>query len=214
MWMVDQEKISLGVYSGCCNASFGVASPQRDALDRAVVDYWTACRDVFLPYQPGLKSFYYCHGQEELRGQAIAIFLDRAERRLKIRKEDRSIVQPTTRRDIVKIYPSRFWDRYHLRRSFFTILVRAGEIYSPAADNFEDSLCAAKNPNYPLQYARETRYAVDRFFSGKTHPRPSTDQNSRGWCRMFDGKTKAQINSILRAKKFKTKSKKVATPEV
>ncbi len=68
----------------------------------------------------------------------------------------------TNRNYAIYIEPSKFWTECEIRRSLFTIVLRAGLNYSSKTDNFEDSLKRC-------DYSSKTWSAVKRFLFGFVH---------------------------------------------
>jgi hypothetical protein len=82
-----------------------------------------------------------------------------------------------------------------MRRSLLTIIVRAGMMYEPKQDNYEEALFAYK-------FVAPTRKAVMRFLFGFTkYVGPSIEEQpsieSRGWKSVFEGKDEATIKRYL-----------------
>lgn len=94
-----------------------------------------------------------------------------------------SEVGPTQRKTISYITPSDFWTQCSMRRSLFSILLRAGDKYD---GDFDEAL-------YDNMYVSSTRAAVERFFGGHTH------YNGRrtGWCDQFRDKSTKQVQRLL-----------------
>jgi hypothetical protein len=72
------------------------------------------------------------------------------------------------------IKPSKWWLKYGMRRSLFTILLRAGLVYVVAKENFDEAVNGEK-------YLSMTKYAFSRFLSGFT----KYTGHKRGWHRQF-----------------------------
>ena len=102
--------------------------------------------------------------------------------------QPRSHFGPTQRKTIMWIRPSRWWTVKAMRRSLFTILLRAGSNYNMDLDNFEEAL-------YSNQYSLNTKYAVQRFLAGNT----LYVGKKRGWYKQFNETivTPEQIDLLL-----------------
>lgn len=146
------------------------ARPKNVKNNRHSVGPWHNCRDIFNRQLFNLDLFFYATDVGQARH--VAHFLNKIEEMLNI--EPRSEFGPTQRKCIMWIRPSKWWTYRVMRRSLFTILLRAGREYLVAQDNFEHVIKSEK-------YLDNTRYAFDRFLSGHTH---YTGKN-RGWYKQF-----------------------------
>lgn len=138
--------------------------------DRYKVGQWYYCRDLFHSQLYNLNLFFFSH--DSARGYCVAAFMRKVEEKLNV--EPKSEFGPTQRKTIMWVKPSRWWTGRAMRRSLFTILLRAGCQYFPNKDNFEEAL-------FSDPYAMSTKYAVQRFFAGNT----AYTGRSRGWYRQF-----------------------------
>lgn len=145
---------------------------------------WHRCREVWHNYLKNLNLFFYSHDTGKTR--AIAAFMGKIETILDI--HPRSHFGPTQRKTICWVEPSAWWTRLAMRRSLFTILLRAGHSYKIDDDNFEQAL-------YSHRYAEETWYAVQRFLAGNT----TYTGRRRGWYNQFYVLTQspAEIDKLL-----------------
>jgi hypothetical protein len=137
---------------------------------RYKINNWFYCRDVFHNILCRLSIFFFSHEKSE--GKNIAEFIARIEDIVDVKP--RSQFGPTQRKSIMWIKPSRWWLRYGMRRSLFTILLRAGCNYNAKKDNIKDVI--AKEP-----YLRKTSYAVKRFLKGCTRYKG----HAQGWFKQF-----------------------------
>lgn len=158
--------------------------PKDIVNDRYKVGQWYYCRDLFHSHLCNLSLCFFSH--DVTKGHCIAAFMRKAEEILDV--QPRSEFGPTQRKTIMWIEPSRWWTVRSMRRSLFTILLRAGGQYSPNKDNFDDAL-------FSDPYTLRTKYAVERFFSGHTK---YTGRN-RGWYKQFyeSAPTEAEIDMFL-----------------
>jgi len=146
--------------------------------------HWYYCRDVFHSLLYNLKIFFFCSGKHN--GKSVASFIDKIETKLKI--FPRSQIGPTQKKSIIWIKPSAWWHKYAMRRSLFTILLRAGIHYSAKKDNVEACIKSEK-------YLDQTSYAFKRFLKGYT----KYTGFKRGWYRQFYlmSPTRKQVNELL-----------------
>lgn len=131
--------------------------PKEFSNGRWTVHQWFYCREIWHGHLYLLKLFFYSHRNG--RGDNVAAFMRKVEDMLHV--YPRSEFGPTQRKTIMWVRPSVWWTKPTMRRSLFTILLRAGEKYNPALDNFYDAL-------YSDPYTDNTRYAVARFLNGHT----------------------------------------------
>lgn len=144
--------------------------PKDKDGDRYKVGQWYYCRDLFHSQLYNLNLFFFSH--DASRGHCVAAFMRKVEEMLNV--EPKSEFGPTQRKTIMWIEPSRWWTVRAMRRSLFTILLRAGCQYSPNRKNFEEAL-------FSDPYTIGTKYAVQRFFAGNT----AYVGKKRGWYKQF-----------------------------
>lgn len=158
--------------------------PKEMVEDRYRVGQWYYCRDLFHGQLYNLSLFFFSHDSN--KGNCIAEFMRKCEKILNV--EPRSDFGPTQRKTIMWVEPSRWWTVRAMRRSLFTILLRAGNQYSINKDNFDEAL-------FSDPYTMGTRYAVNRFFAGNTF----YTGKKRGWYKQFhdENPTEAQIDALL-----------------
>lgn len=158
--------------------------PKEINGDRYKVGQWHYCRDLFHNQFCNLSLFFFSH--DTTKGHCVAAFMRKVEEILNV--EPRSKFGPTQRKTIMWIEPSRWWTVRAMRRSLFTILLRAGCKYSPNKDNFEEAL-------FSHPYIMSTQYAVNKFFAGNT----KYTGRKRGWYKQFyEGKpTEQEVDSLL-----------------
>jgi hypothetical protein len=104
----------------------------------------------------------------------------------------------TNRDTLVWVSPSNFWRQCPMRRSFFTILLRAGNSYNLDTDNYEQCL-------FEQDYVRPTKKAVIRFLYGfTTYIGPDIPSSGavwvQGWKSIFESKTEQEIKKMLVSK--------------
>jgi len=145
--------------------SFARAGGHRECWE---ADQWFSCREKFHDVSKGIKRMAFRHRRNtgvKNVGYNIACFVGKIENRLQV--DPRSVFGPTQKSTVVWIQASPWWTTSSLRRSLFTILVRAGQNYDPFSDNFEEAFFGKKFHKDNL-YASDTRYAVERFLKGYT----------------------------------------------
>ncbi len=159
------------------------------------------CREKFaLNFKVGTTGFYFKHsgyngtvsGNKSVR---VASFIKRTE--IILEQTEFSGFALTNRATIVWVEPAMFWKSCRMRRSLFTILLRAGIFYNPESDNYEDAL-------FSEQYVIPTQQAVMRFLFGFTkYVGPSMDGGSdstyeyKGWKYIFEAKDELTLKSYL-----------------
>jgi hypothetical protein len=152
--------------------------------NRYKVVQWYYCRELFHGQLYNLPLFFFSH--DSRKGNHVAAFMRKVEDTLGV--EPRSDFGPTQRKTIMWVEPSRWWTMRAMRRSLFTILLRAGTSYIPSRDNFQEAL-------HSDPYSIATRYAVERFLAGHTVYKGK----KRGWLRQFydEKPTHAEIDALL-----------------
>ena len=144
--------------------------PRNYNNNRYEIGIWYNCRDIFNKKLFDLTLFFFSHdiGQDN----HVIAFITKIENILDV--QPRSKFGPTQRKSIMWIQPSKWWTWRVMRRSLFTILIRAVREYLPTKDNFEDVIASDK-------YLRDTKYAFYRFLEGNTH----YTGKLRGWHKQF-----------------------------
>jgi len=144
-----------------------------------VAGQWWDCRELFQDdFTKQTETVLLAHKSGHFN--RLRIFISTAEEVLSVPTSE---VGPTQRKTISYIIPSSFWTQCSMRRSLFTILLRAAPQYE---GDFDEAL-------YGNQYAAGTREAIERFFSGCT----TYNGRQTGWCDQFRGKSTRQINRLL-----------------
>lgn len=118
---------------------------------------WFFCREVFQKKSQGVRWFLFSH--RSYKGRNVAEFIKRVETKLKLKV--RTEFGKTQRCNITWVKASPWWMNYSMRRSLFTALLRAGQNYNIAENNFEQAL-------FSIVYTRHTKEAVIRFLAGNT----------------------------------------------
>jgi len=148
----------------------GFARTQKINGERHKVDHWFFCRDIFHNVLWNLKLFFY--SIQAGKCNSVCTFIHEIEEKLDV--QPRTQLGPTQIKKIMWIKPSSWWTRYGMRRSLFTILLRAGLKYVVTKDNFVDAVNSEK-------YLSKTPYAFERFMSGYT----KYAGHKRGWYKQF-----------------------------
>ncbi len=138
---------------------------------KSVVETWVACRDVFHVNSHKVKKFLF-HHRKSATNQNIAAFIGKIEDDLGISPKTKFV--STKIPNVVLVEPSRWWTHYSMKRSLFTILLRAAQKHDPNAKNFKEVL-------YSEDYLSETKTAVLRFLKGHT----SYKGKISGWHNQF-----------------------------
>ena len=95
------------------------------------VDHWFYCRDIFHNILWNLKIFFFSHGWK--RGSSVIAFMEKVEDMLDV--QPRSEYGLTQVERVMWVKPSVWWTKYGMRRSVYTILLRAGLNYVASKDN-------------------------------------------------------------------------------
>lgn len=158
------------------------------------------CREKFaLHFKTGTVGFYFKHSGFDgttpgNKSKNIAIFIKKTE--IILGQTEFSQFALTNRDTIVWVEPSMFWKSCRMRRSLFTILLRAAIAYIPRIDNYEDAL-------FDEKYIISTRYAMMRFLFGFTkYVGPSMDSEGssyeyKGWKAIFEAKDEFTVKNWL-----------------
>jgi hypothetical protein len=153
----------------------------------AHIPSWVACREVFGGhFTKKTENFAFSHKPK--CGINIAAFFARFEDQLKLKK-NRTLFTLTDKNNIIIVIPSLWWRKYLVRRSLFTILLRAAQAYVIERDNFEDAL-------FSDPYAKETKIALRAFLKGQTFAKKKMLLYS-GWKATFANKREPEVLNIL-----------------
>lgn len=152
------------------------------------------CRERFaVHFTEKTEGFFYKHAEDH--GQNIAAFIQKTE--LILETDAISKFSSTNRSTILWVSPSVFWKECYMRRSIFTILLRAAEAYNRDIDNYEDALFSHK-------YIDATRIAVTRFLYGFTSytgakclPNSTETVIRSGWLSTFINKKQNEVKKLL-----------------
>lgn len=160
------------------------ARTQKIIGNKHKIDHWFYCRDIFHNVLWNLKIFFFSHRSNKCL--SIIAFMQKIETILDV--QPRTEFGPTQIKTIMWIKPSVWWTKQGMRRSLFTILLRAGMKYSKSKDNFDEAINSEK-------YLQTTTYAFKRFMSGNTR----YTGTKRGWYKQFCEKSMSekQIDSLL-----------------
>ena len=151
--------------------SFG--KPKLCEGDRYVVTTWHHCREIWHNQMYNAKLFFYVH--PAARNKSLSTFFGKIEDKLNL--SIRTVFGPTQKKTILYVKPSKWWLRYAMRRSLFTILMRSSCAYDFELDNFQDAL-------YSNYYASKSRNAIEHFLNGNT----VYTGKKRGWFKQFGEK--------------------------
>lgn len=148
---------------------------------------WQSCRDYWFPYSLEFPWFFFSHQLH--RGGHAAAFVGEIERRLMLEERSRfgGVIVGRNRSDgVTWVEASSFWLRHPMRRSLFTLLLRAGTAYnaeSPTDSSLGDAVCSS-----PL--LAPTWNAFWRFVDGYTYcqtawPTTWREHVAYGWAVAF-----------------------------
>ena len=120
---------------------------------------WYGCRESFQNvFKKDMETFAFSHKPKVSKD--VATFISAFEDKLKLKK-NRTTFNLTDKENVILVNPSKWWRKYLIRRSLFTILLRAAQNYSIKKDNFEEALVS--DP-----YAKATKAAIDLFLKRYT----------------------------------------------
>lgn len=148
--------------------SFG--KPRNIKEDRYFVSTWHHCREIWHNQMYNAKIFFYSHPNN--RDKPISDFFHKIENKLQLK--ERTIFGPTQKKTIIYVKPSKWWLKYAMRRSLFTILMRSSCAYDIELDNFNDAIFS----NF---YASKSKKAIEHFLNGNT----VYTGKKRGWFKQF-----------------------------
>ena len=154
---------------------------------------WDHCREQFLGKMTSeIKGFYFSNYYE--KSEDVASFVAKFENILAVSHENfiLSNFNKTDKDNILWISPSRFWFDCMLKKSLFTLVLRASLNYDIKIDNFENCFFGEFQEN---KLIKETKTAFIRFMYGFTKytgklPENLTNSNStlirHGWHSEFN----------------------------
>lgn len=167
--------------------NFSTMSARPDKEGNHKASYFDYCREWFHKRRWG-DYILFCTGSTY--AERVVDFMTVAEHKLHLKQ--RSEFGQTSRRAVIWCKPSSWWLKDRMRRSLFTILLRAGLNYE--SHHWQKAL-------FSVCYTKETSYAVNRFFSGHN----KFVGNGGGWVRRFRQKDtesvenyRRRVNSLLR----------------
>jgi hypothetical protein len=146
--------------------------------------YFEGCRERFATHwNSRTKAIFFKHNPGA--GKNIAAFIHKTEKIVNANMESKFAL--TNMDEVLWVAPSRFWMQCKMKRSLFTILLRAGRNYHIDSDNYEGAL-------FGDSYANKTRQAIMRFLFGYTKyvgakPGGSSTLESVGWVALTQSST-------------------------
>lgn len=145
---------------------------------------WEGCREQFAySFNNKTEAILFSHSRDASNN--IANFIAKTEQILEMEESE---FQFTTLHCVIYVKPNVFWTCCPLRRSLFTLLLRAGATYK---DNYEATL-------YSEEYLLQTKKAVMRFLFGFTKFNSSKEcEGYIGWYTIFLQKDKRTIKQLL-----------------
>lgn len=171
--------------------SLNIDVPVGSFAKNSVPLYFESCRERFSTrWEQTDDGIFFTHSKG--RGRNIANFIRKTEEVLQ--ESDKTQFSETNVDTILWIEPSCFWKCCRVRRSLFTILLRAGHSYCPESDNYESTL-------FQHPYVSSTKMAVQRFLFGFTKyigdPIDGQIVETRGWVKVFENRDVAFIKTVL-----------------
>lgn len=168
--------------------------PEQYALPSEKEIAWQHCREEFsLQFLESTPTILFsCRSGDQPK---IAGLFSKLEEILE--NSGKTIVEKTNLSYVVAVHVSEFWRSCPMKRSLFTLLLRAGRNYNLETDNFEQAL-------YATSYLKNTITALQRFLFGFTKyisPPPSPVYSPIsyriGWFETFKNLRPDQIRDIL-----------------
>lgn len=136
---------------------------------------WGSCRDGFQIVQNSSLITGFCFTHPPTRGYHATCFLAKVEDKLGIQH---SSYLSTETNYITWVIPSPWWFTSEMRKSFYTLMLRAAYHYDQQRDNFDVAM-------HQIQYIRETKSAVDKFLAGYTVYDYTPEDTCDHWFRQF-----------------------------
>jgi hypothetical protein len=162
------------------SGQFAVEPEKNFALD------WIYCRDRFMSYfTSDIDGFYFSQNGDSSK---VSAFVFKTEVILELAIKSEFIL--TNRFYATWVEPSPFWKTNFIRRSLFTLLLRAGNAYDPKIDNYEEAL-------YSDNLLKETKQAVMRFLFGFTECPVEESNHKFGWWETFHNKSIEETRRLL-----------------
>jgi hypothetical protein len=194
--MSDEIIHACGHYKNLTNAGyFGY----KQALNTCYRDYisqenvyvmWEGCRDrVQAIFAQHLKDhgIWFCHRKNT--GPAVIAFIKKIETKLKLKKLS-EFGKTDHPEKVLWVKPSEFWLENLVRRSFFTLALRAGQNYKIKKDNLLECFEAHK-------YGKLTMPAVKLFLEGHTFYVGKSLTMIDGWNKLFRNQESDQVKQLL-----------------
>jgi len=156
---------------------------------------WYKCREEFSNrFEASTTGFFFGHKPEAIYFEKIVKFIEKTENVLSLVNDikNRTTFKKTTRPWAIWLEPSSFWTCQLVRRSLFTILLRASFFYDPKKDNYDEALFQEK-------YLQQTKLAVCRFMFGYTNLKNAEQMTggSNGWYAHFNSADKQTVINCL-----------------
>ncbi len=162
--------------------NFGyITNGKVNPFKKAVIPDWHSCRETFNTSQESAARLLFVADVDNNRRRVVS-FIKHAERIIGVPEKSRAKFNLTNVPGVIFINMGRFWSYSKVRRSLFTILLRASDNYDPKKKDFE--LTAKAN-----EYLSDTWAAFERFMQGHTTlKRHSSFDDYDGWYDFFLGK--------------------------
>ena len=150
--------------------------------------HWESCRDRFYtasePANFNGFLFYNPHKGD------VKAFIEMVEDIIQLPEEDKLVIKKTTHKYVLWIELSKWW-KYRIRRSLLTAFLRCGMNYTEKnGPGFNKALNS-------ISYVSGTRYAIDRFLSGRTASKLKKTTTFSGWYAYFYGKNEKAVDAVL-----------------
>ena len=177
-----EKKINPSMHFVVGEGCYGMDSPPHK---------FETCRERFgRIWNENTIGFFFTHPSS--KGYSVAAFLNKTE--IVLKQSKFSQYSMTNRDTILWIEPSVFWKECRMKRSLLTILIRAGMMYDPRRDNYEEAL-------FTENLIKPTRLAVMRFLYGFTKYIGPTIENQNvetyGWKHIFENHGEQYVKNCL-----------------
>jgi len=167
--------------------------------------YWNICREQFSKNFDEERNMFFL-SVDYHQPYSTCLFFDIAEDILGIKSK--TVFHKTEKHNILLVEPAEFWRKCFLRRSLMTLMCRLGMYFTNKGDweyylfgEVPDSGNNKVDENY--KFARDTRYAIARFFcgfskfNGKEPLKTAFYPEKHGWVEEFYNKDTSYIKKRL-----------------
>ncbi len=181
---------------------YGSYKPKEDCFLKHYNEQWCleTCRETLQKHlkNTGQKNFYFCAGTDK-HAQRVVKFFKVVEAASGVEPDQYVKFEITSDSSVLYVQLSDWWNN-HVRQSLLTVFLRCGRYYSEDSANGLD--CALNS----VDYAADTRKAIDLFLSGNTAIKNKSvpdDGDFKGWHSLFYKKGFDPSRILVRIKRKK-----------